>query len=207
MVKSIISALMLLILLSCESNSAIKEGKQYVVLQNPVAEAPHVIAFFSFYCGPCYQFARQYPVNDAIEPILPAGEKVIKYHVSVMGKLGNQLTEAWAIAMVMGVNDTVELPLFELMQKTQGPVSPDDIKLIFAHAGVTPEQYQSAQHSLVVKARVAEQDAALQKFSVSGTPSYYVKGRYGVNHSGIIADTPEAYVDSFVQVISYLLKR
>jgi thiol:disulfide interchange protein DsbA len=207
MFKSSIGVLTLFAIFSFDANSTIKEGQQYSVLQQPVAEAPKVIEFFSFYCGPCYQFTQQYPVSEGINRVLPTGEKVIKYHVSAMGKLGNELTEAWAIAMIMGKNDAVEIPLFESVQKERNQGSAKDIKEIFSHAGVTPAEYESAQNSLVVKALIAKQEAALRQFSVRGTPSFYVNGRYKINNSGINADTPEGYVTGFADVVSYLLKQ
>ncbi len=207
MFKKGMAAFMLFTLFSFDADSAVREGKQYSVLQQPVAEAPKVIEFFSFYCGPCYQFTQRYPVSEGINRVLPAGEKVTKYHVSAMGKRGNELTEAWAIAMVMGKSEAVEKPLFESVQKTKNLGSASDIKAIFSHAGVTPAEYESAQNSLAVKALIAKQEAALQQFSVSGTPSFYVNGRYKVNNSGINADTPEGYVAGFAEVVSYLLKQ
>ncbi|WP_312629993.1 DsbA family protein [Scandinavium sp.] len=204
--KNGMSALMLFALFSFDANSTIKEGEQYSVLQQPVAQAPDVIEFFSFYCGPCYQFTQRYPVSEGINRVLPADKMVTKYHVSAIGKLGNELTEAWAIAMVMGKSDAIEKPLFEAVQKTKNLRKASDIKAIFSHAGVTPAEYESAQNSLVVKALIAKQEAALQQFSVSGTPSYYVNGRYKINNSGINADTPEGYVTGFAGVVSYLLE-
>ena len=207
MFKSSIGILMICALFSFSAHSAIKEGQQYSVLSQPVAEAPGVVEFFSFYCGPCYQFTQRYPVSEGINRVLPAGEKVVKYHVSAMGKLGSELTEAWAIATIMGKNDAVEMPLFESVQNARTLQNITDIKAIFARAGVTPAEYESAQNSQVVKALIAKQEAALRQFSVSGTPSYYVKGRYKVNNAGINADTPEGYVDGFTEVVSDLLKQ
>jgi len=207
MFKSSMGALALFAIVSFDAHSTIKEGQQYSVLQQPVSEAPKVIEFFSFYCGPCYQFTQQYPVSKGINDVLPAGAKLIKYHVSAMGKLGNELTEAWAIAMIMGKSDAVETPLFESVQKARNLESVTDIKEIFSHAGVTPAEYESAQNSLVVKALIAKQEASVRQFSVSGTPSYYINGRYKINNSGINANTPEGYVTGFAEVVSYLLKQ
>jgi len=139
--------------------------------------------------------------------VWPVGEKVIKYHVSAMGRLGSELTEAWAIATIMGKSDAVEMPLFESEQKAKTLQNIADIKDIFTHAGFTPAEYESAQNSLVVKALIAKQEAVLRQFSVSDTPSYYVNGRYKVNNAGINADTTEGYVDGFTEVVSDLLKQ
>lgn len=207
MFKNSLVGLVLIALLSFDADSAIREGEQYTVLQLPVAEAPKVIEFFSFYCNPCYQFTQRYPVSKGINSTLPEGVKVVKYHVSAMGKLGNELTEAWAIAMVMGKSDVIEKSLFEAVQKNNTLSGSSDIKRIFAHAGVTQREYESAQNSMVVKSLIARQEVALQQFSVSSTPSFYVNGRYKINNAGINADTPEGYVSGFVEVVSYLMKQ
>lgn len=206
MCKSSLGVLTICALFSFGAHSAFKEGLQYSVLPQPVAEASGVVEFFSFYCGPCYLFTQRYPVSEGINSVLPAGEKVVKYHVSAMGKLGSELTEAWAIATIMGKSAAVEMPLFDSVQNGRTLQNIADIKAIFARAGVTPAEYESAQNSLVVKALIAKQEAALRQFSVSGTPSYYVNGRYKINNAGINADTPEGYVDGFTEVVSNLLK-
>ena len=42
------------------------------------------------------------------------GVKMTKYHVNFMGgDLGKDLTQAWAVAMALGVEDKVTVPLFE----------------------------------------------------------------------------------------------
>ncbi len=38
------------------------------------------------------------------------------YHVSLMGKLGNELTEAPAVATVLGVEDKIEGAMFDAVQ-------------------------------------------------------------------------------------------
>ncbi len=53
-----------------------RAGEQYTRLDKPVAAAPAVVEFFSFYCGPCYQFAETYRVGSTVAQALPAGEKV-----------------------------------------------------------------------------------------------------------------------------------
>ncbi|MBF3320904.1 protein disulfide oxidoreductase DsbA, partial [Leptospira borgpetersenii serovar Hardjo-bovis] len=40
------------------------DGKQYNTLEKPVAGAPQVMEFFSFYCPHCYQFEEVLHVSD-----------------------------------------------------------------------------------------------------------------------------------------------
>lgn len=79
----------------------------YTHLDKTIPEAPEVVEFFSFYCPPCYQFVDNYPVSKRLNHMLPEGVTVKKYHVSAMGKMGKELTEAWAIATTMTVKANV----------------------------------------------------------------------------------------------------
>ncbi|WP_455813675.1 DsbA family protein [Pseudomonas graminis] len=181
------------------------EGKEYITLKDAVASQPRVVEFFSFYCGPCYKFVKDYPVTEAINRVMPEGESVIKYHVGAMGALGNELTEAWAIAMLMGKTHDVEVPLFEA---TQGRKlnSIDDIKAVFAQAGIDASTYESSRNSLMVKGLIAKQQAAIIALGVQSTPTFYVDGKYKINNGGITAATPDAYADAFANVVQALLK-
>ncbi|MBR7420639.1 protein disulfide oxidoreductase DsbA, partial [Klebsiella quasipneumoniae] len=80
------------------------------------------------YCPPCSSFYSPYKVSKNIEETLPAGVKVEKFHASFMGEMGKQLTEAWSIAKALGVEDKVEGPMFEAVQKYRSIKNEDDIK-------------------------------------------------------------------------------
>lgn len=199
------------ILAEKQSNKAVQvstqpqEGREYVTLANPLTTQPKVVEFFSFYCGPCYQFVINYPVAEAINSILP-DENVVKYHVNAMGGLGNELTEAWAIAIVLGKTDQVEKPLFEaVINKRLNSIS--DIKSIFYQFGVDADTYEKSRHSLLVKDTIARQNAAIEAFSVKSTPSFYINGKYRINNAGIVATSPHEYVDNFADVVHALLKK
>ncbi|MBU9828517.1 DsbA family protein [Rahnella sp. FC061912-K] len=191
---------------TAKNQSIPQEGKEYSTLANPIHSQPKVIEFFSFYCNPCYQFVENYPVADGINKILPNGETVIKYHVSVMGPLGNELTEAWAIATVMGKTDDIEKPLFEAVHNKK-ITSVSDIKDVFSERGIDAAVYENARQSIMVKEFIARQNSAMEKYSVRGTPTFYVKGTYQINNGGITASTPEGYVDGFTQTVQALLER
>lgn len=42
-----------------------------------------------------------------------------KYHVEFPGPLGKDLTQAWAVAIALGVEDKITAPMFEAVQKTR----------------------------------------------------------------------------------------
>lgn len=69
-----------------------------------------------------------------------------KYHVNFMGgDVGKDLTQAWAVAMALGVEDKVTVPLFEGVQKTQTIRSASDIRDVFINAGIKGEEYDAAR--------------------------------------------------------------
>lgn len=183
-----------------------EEGKEYTRLTPPVASAPRVVEFFSFYCGACYHFVENYPVTDAINKSLPQGETVTQYHVSAMGPLGQALTEAWAIAMVMGKTGAVEKPLFEAMRNGE-LTSVADIQAVFETVGIDTAAYENSRQSVAVKGAIARQDAAIAAFGVKGTPSFYVNGKYHINNAGIAVPTAGDYVNRFAQVVQVLLNK
>ncbi|HAX5097729.1 TPA: thiol:disulfide interchange protein, partial [Escherichia coli] len=89
-----------------------KKNATYSVLDKPVVSAVQdnetVVEFFSFYCPSCYAFSQDYGIDKAIRENLPPGKKLVKYHVGFLGELGEELTRAWSVAMVLGVADKVE---------------------------------------------------------------------------------------------------
>ncbi|WP_411752397.1 DsbA family protein [Serratia sp. (in: enterobacteria)] len=183
----------------------LEEGKEYITLPYTVSSQPPVVEFFSFYCGPCYQFINEYPVSDAINRALSEG-KVTKYHVSLMGVLGNELTEAWAIAIVLEKTELLERPLFEAVRdgKLKGI---EDIKSIFSQFGIETEIYKKMQQTPSVKNTITIQNAAIKKFKVKGTPSFYINGKYQINNSGIAATSSQTYVDNFAKAVKILLSQ
>lgn len=187
--------------------SASVSAKPYSTLSQPVADAPAVVEFFSFYCGPCYLFNEQYPVVAGINRVLPAGKTVTRYHVSAMGKLGRELSEAWAIATVTGVADRVEHPLFMAVQRDRTINELADIQAVFRQAGISPDAYERARHSMVVRALIARQEAMVSAFGVSGTPSIYVKGRYLIDNGGVKAERPEGYAAAYAALVSELMNK
>ncbi|MBH5326260.1 DsbA family protein [Salmonella enterica] len=183
------------------------EGKDYTVLKTPVKDAPAVVEFFSFYCPPCAAFSSRFQVSQAVDKILPPGEKVEKYHVSTMGPMGKELTEAWSVAKVLGVEDKVELPLFVAVQINRSIKTEASIRQVFTEAGVSERDYDVAKNSMAVRALTAKQQEAVRAYGVTRTPSFFVKGKYLVNNGAVQPCSEQDYGKSFADVVSALLKQ
>ena len=189
------------------SAAQFSEGDQYVKLDKSVTNEPQVLEFFSFYCPHCYEFEEVYHVSDAVRKGLPEGVKMTKYHVEFLGPLGKQLTQAWAVAMALGVEDKITQPMFEAVQKTQSVQSPEDIRNVFIKAGVSAADYDGAWNSFVVKSLVVQQEKAAEDLQLRGVPAIFVNGKYMVKNDGLDTSSMDSYVQQFSHVVNFLLKQ
>ncbi|KAF6677266.1 MULTISPECIES: thiol:disulfide interchange protein DsbA [Pantoea] len=207
--KKIWFALMGLVLAFSASAAQFTEGKQYVSLPKPVAGEPQVMEFFSFFCPHCYQFERIYHVNDAVKKNLPADIKMVKYHVDFLGgELGPVVTQAWAVAMALGVEDKVTAPIFDGIQKTQTITDPASLKETFVKAaGISAADYDAALNSFAVKALVAQQQKAAADVDLRGVPAIFVNGKYMVNNGGLDTSSMDNFVADYANVVKFLVSQ
>lgn len=184
----------------------IKEGREYIVLKNTNPTAPKVVEFFSFYCSPCYSLFEKLNVNNVVSASLPKETKLTQYHVGQIGPLGPELTEAWAVAMALGIEDKIKNSIFEETQVKHSLTSRQDIYRIFEQtAGISEEQYNQERNSANVKSLITLQNNTIDALNVTGTPSIYISGKYMINNGGITDKTPKGYPFEFAKVVDYLL--
>lgn len=205
--KKILLALVGIAMAFGASAAQFSEGDQYVKLDKSITGEPQVLEFFSFYCPHCYEFEEVYHVSDAVRKGLPDGVKMTKYHVEFLGPLGKQLTQAWAVAMALGVEDKITQPMFEAVQKTQSVQSPEDIRNVFIKAGVSAADYDGALNSFVVKSLVVQQEKAAEDLQLRGVPAIFVNGKYMVKNDGLDTSSMDSYVQQFSNVVNFLLKQ
>lgn len=202
--KKIFLALIGMVMAFSASAAQFSNGTQYVTLDKPVAGEPQVLEFFSFYCPHCYQFEQVWHVSDNIRKNLPQGVKYAKYHAEFLGPLGKQLTQAWAVAIALGVEDKVSPLMFEAVQKQQTVQNVDDIRKVFIQAGVKGEDYDAALNSFVVKSLVVQQEKAAQDLNLQGVPSVFVNGKFMVKNDGLDTTTMDIYTKQFSDVVNFL---
>ncbi|ACT08961.1 DSBA oxidoreductase [Dickeya chrysanthemi Ech1591] len=183
------------------------DGKQFATLSKPAPQSPQVLEFFSFYCPHCYQFSQVYHVPEAIQKSLPADTKVTKYHVDFLGDFGKEMTQAWAVAIALGVEDKVSPLMFDAVQKTQTVKKPEDIRQVFVAAGVKAEDYDSALNSFVVKSLVAQQEKAAADLQLRGVPAVFVNGKYMVKSDGLDTSSMDNYVKQYADVVKFLVSQ
>ncbi|GMB65341.1 thiol:disulfide interchange protein [Pectobacterium parmentieri] len=205
--KKLWLALIGVVLAFSASAAEFSDGKQYVELDKPAAQEPQVLEFFSFYCPHCYQFEQVYHVPDAVKKALPEGTKMTRYHVNFLGTLGKNLTQAWAVAMALGVEDKITPLMFDAVQKTQTVQKPEDIRAVFVEAGVTAEEFDSALNSFVVKSLVAQQEKAAADLQLRGVPAMFVNGKYMIKSDGLDTSSMDAYVKQYADVVKFLITK
>jgi thiol:disulfide interchange protein DsbA len=202
--KKIFLALVGMVMAFSVSAAQFSDGAQYVTLDKTAANEPQVLEFFSFYCPHCYQFEQVWHVSDNIRKNLPKDVKYAKYHVEFLGPLGKQLTQAWAVAIALGVEDKVSPLMFDAVQKQQSIQNADDIRKVFIQAGVKGEDYDAALNSFVVKSLVVQQEKAAADLGLQGVPSVFVNGKYMVKNDGLDTSSMDMYVKQYSDVINFL---
>ena len=205
--KKIWLALVGMVMAFSASAAQFSDGTQYVTLDKPVTGEPQVLEFFSFYCPHCYQFEEVYHVSDAVKKALPAGTKMTKYHVEFLGPLGKDLSQAWAVAIALGVEDKITAPMFEAVQKTQTVQTTADIRKVFVDAGVKGEEYDAAWNSFVVKSLVAQQEKAAADLQLQGVPAMFVNGKYQLNMQGMDTSSMDIFVQQYADTVKYLVEK
>lgn len=182
------------------------DGKQFITLKRTATEEPQVLEFFSFFCPHCYDFENVYHMSDEFKKQLPEGGKLVKYHVDFLGgELGPQLTQAWAVAITLGVQDKVAPLIFNGIQKTRTIQNLNDIRNVFISVGVTPEEFDSAWNSFIVKSLTAQQRKLAAEVELNSVPAILVNGKYMVKNDGLEATSIEGFVQEFGKVVKQLL--
>ncbi|AIN18643.1 MULTISPECIES: thiol:disulfide interchange protein DsbA [Yersinia] len=203
--KNVWLALVGIVMAFSASAAQFTDGTQYQTLNKPLTGEPQVLEFFSFYCPHCYQFEEVYHVPQAVKKALPEGTKMTRYHVDFLGPLGKELTQAWAVAMALGVEEKVTPLMFEGVQKTQTVQTPGDIRNVFIKAGVSGEDYDAALNSFVVKSLVVQQQKAAEDLQLRGVPAMFVNGKYMIKNDGMDTSSMDIYVKQYADVVKFLL--
>ncbi|WP_339058255.1 DsbA family protein [Candidatus Regiella endosymbiont of Tuberolachnus salignus] len=195
------------------SATSFKEGKQYESLKEPVFgdQQQEVVEFFSFYCGHCYVFDKEFQVSQKIKEVVPKGAKIEQYHVEFLGRWGKALSEAWVIAKELEVADKIKPLLFEAVQ-TEKKLETKDAKAveaiigeIFAKVGVEKEKYETVKKGIQVELSLLKQKEMAEKLKVNGVPAVYVDGKYRIKSEGIDTTSKAAYAKEYAEVVGFLL--
>lgn len=204
MKKYIFPFFIILSMMSPQAFSSL-DGKPFTLLNKPVSDAPLALYFFSFYCHFCYQYEEQMGMTEAIKQVLPEGIELTQYHSSFMGPLGNDLTHAWSVALLLNVADRVKPLFFDALQNKKSINSAEDIRRLFLSAGVTGAEYDAAWNSFAVKSMTQKQNQMANAFALTGIPAMYIDGKYQINPEGLNRTDVSTFVKSYADTVSELL--
>ena len=199
--KKFFTILVALVLLPLSIKAAdFSEGKHYEVVAQTTTAEPQVLEFFSFYCGHCFSFE---PLMKTLKEKLPADIEIKKNHVNFIGKeMGPKLTQAYAAAEILKVEDKVANLIFEQLHKQKKGVNGDQGVLdIFKKAGVSNADAQAALASFPVSGIASQMSRNTAKFKIRGVPALIVNGKYKVITNSV------ANNDEFIELITFLAKK
>ncbi|WP_352483088.1 DsbA family protein [Escherichia coli] len=118
-------------------------------------------------------------MDQTIYNVLPEGYRMAKYHVSLSGLLGSELTRGGGVlVMVIKKTEPVEAALFTASIQDRNLNSPEDIRTVFMSAtGISKEEYDQKINNREGNEIVALQERLFKEYRVTGTPSVNVRGR------------------------------
>nr|WP_046305489.1 thiol:disulfide interchange protein DsbA [Blochmannia endosymbiont of Camponotus (Colobopsis) obliquus] len=205
MKRKILSFILGVIWSSSIFSMIIHEGQQYTKLNRPVDNAPQILEFFSFYCPHCYQFEEVYHIFSSIKKFLPDNIKIVRYHVDFLGQIGQQLTHAWAMAIVLGIEDKVNQLMFEALHRERSIKSVEDIRTVFLKSGVSSKEFDLFWNSCSVQNLILTQQQAASDFQLRGVPSIFINGKYMIKHDALDTSSIDIYIKQFIELIGLLI--
>ncbi|WP_406812340.1 thiol:disulfide interchange protein DsbA [Histophilus somni] len=182
---------------------ALQEGKQYIELEQPRSVQPEVIEFFSFGCIHCFNFEKTYQIPQQIKADLPKDVTFKQYHIDWMGE---DIVRAWSLAILLGIEEKVKMPLFELIIEKRKAPTLDNIREVFLANGITAAQFDGGINSFAVTAQTNKQIALAKKLGVRATPEFYINGKYKVNAEGL-SRTTDGFIKDYVETVKGLLQK
>jgi thiol:disulfide interchange protein DsbA len=178
------------------------EGKDYVVLENPVPTANpsriEVVEVFSYICPHCFHF----------DPILTAWMKEQKPDVALV-----QVHASWNASMeayqrgfytaqALKVKDKAHTAIFNAIHVEHKELKDAQAWADFLSTyGVSKQAVLTAYNSDAVTAQVKQADQLFRSYQISGTPELVVEGKYRI--STRFSGTQE----EMLKVIQYLVNK
>lgn len=174
-------------------------------LDRPVPDAPAALEYFSFYCPACYRYDEEMQVTATVKKALPENVRLTQYHARFMGPLGDALTQAWSVAMLLDIEDKMKPLLFDVVQKKRTITTEADIRRVFTEAGVSADSYDAAWNSFAVKSMTIKQNTLAEKLELTGIPAMFINGQYRINPAGLDTRSAGAFAASYAATVRHLL--
>ncbi len=177
-----------------------KEGVNYDVVKQTTTAKPEVMEFFSFYCPHCYQFE---PIIADLKKSVGKDVAFKRNPVAFLGQnMGPELQRAYAVAMLLGVEEKFSTVAFKQIQVDRNP--PKDraaVRALFESIGVKGSDFDGAVDSFAVVGQVSQYDHNTEGFNIRGVPATVVNGKYLLKTESVKSE------QEYIELVQFLLKK
>lgn len=158
------------------------EGKHYILLDAPVRPQDpskiEVVEVFSYLCGHCFHF----------EPLVSAWTKIQKADVAMVpvhanwGEAMTPYQRGYYTAVLLKVKDKSHQAIFNRLHiEGKDLVNAQAWADFLSSNGVTKQAVLSSYNSFAVNSMMAQADARILGYKISGTPELIVDGKYRIS--------------------------
>jgi thiol:disulfide interchange protein DsbA len=158
-----------------------QEGKDYFVINPPVASDPSkviVTEVFSYACPHCAHFQ---PYAEQVKSQLPAGSQ-FDLLPAVFQPGWEPFARAFYTAKSMGLVDKTHQALFDAIHRDHQPLRTveDLANLFYSNYGANSGSFISTATSFVVEGELSRGSQLVHDYQVDATPTLIIDGKYRV---------------------------
>ncbi len=177
-----------------------KDGVQYLSLANaqPTLDPNRieVLELFWYGCPHCYDLESDI---KAWKARMPEDVNFVRMP-AIPSPRWEWYAKAFFTAEVLGVLDTLHLPIFDAIHKQHRPLKDEQqMAALFAEHGVSEADFKGALNSFAVVTKLNRARQLTRRYGITGVPTLIVNGKY--NTSGSMAGSHE----KMLEVVDYLV--
>jgi len=186
-----VMGLMLFVLAAASEAAGYSEGKDYVVLAQPVHPADEtkieVNEVFSYACPHCFHFE---PLLKAWSKTQAADVVLVQTHAGFSNPHWLPYQRGYYTVIALGVKDKVSEAIFNSVHVANKEIeSAQDWADFLSQYGVDKQKTISTFNSFGVSSQIKQADTRVKNFQVTSTPQLIVDGRFRItatNHEDML---------------------
>ena len=155
------------------------KGTDYKVMASKGTTKPEVFEFFSYACGHCYTmegFVNKFKTDHA-------GIKFTPVPTDLGHPQWQVYVKAFYLGQLLKVLDKSHGKIFHRVNVLNKPITNDaNLKSFFVELGVSPEQFDSANKSFALDAKVRKAKQLVRKYQISGTPTFVANQQFRLDN-------------------------
>lgn len=178
-------------------------GTHYTVLPSPVkTNNPNkieVVEVFWYGCAHCFRFE---PLVEDWESKIAADVDFVRFP-GMWNELMDVHAQAFYTAEALGKLKELHNPLFNAINvEGQRLQNEQQLSVLFAKYGVSPEDFGKAFNSFSVKTKVNQAKAKMREYQVRSTPNMIVNGKYLISTDDKVRTQQE-----MLEVVDFLVNK